>query len=366
MNRWNLDQLFEDNAFRVMGDEGALQQICYAGEPFHGQETEVFAYLGFPQSDTPVPGMVCVHGGGGRAFPEWVEHWVDRGYVAIAMDLSGRGVGGERLSNGGPEQDHPAKFGEDLSWEDMWTYHATAAVIRAHSILRGLDGVSDSVGVTGISWGGYLTSLVAGVDDRFACAIPVYGCGFLQDNSADEWLKTFANMSPERRQWWHEYCDPSVYLPQAKMPICFVTGTNDFAYPLDSLKKSYQLPQGDVTLSVRLEMAHGHVPGWSAPDIGLFADQHCRQGIPLPNVGEMRCFDKRVVASFESHTPIKKGELVYTCETGKWQDRKWLAQEAMLSANEVFAEIPENCKVCYLAIEDHRGAYVSAPHIEFI
>ncbi|MBT3602378.1 MAG: prolyl oligopeptidase family serine peptidase, partial [Candidatus Latescibacteria bacterium] len=249
-------------------------------------------------------------------------------------------------------------------WENMWTYHAVASVIRGHSILRNLSEVSDAVGVTGISWGGYVTSLVAGVDTRFACAVPVYGCGFLQDNSADDWLTTFDKMTPERRAWWHDYCDPSVYLPEAKMPMCFVTGTNDFAYPMDSLQKSYRLPQGDVSLSIRLEMAHGHQPGWSEPDIALFADQHCKNGIPLPVIGKMALAGTRVSATFESHTPVTKGELIYTCENDKWQDRKWYAMEAVLSAGEISAVVPDGCTVCYLAVGDNRGAYVSAPHIE--
>jgi len=29
--------------------------------------------------------------------------------------------------------------------------------------------------VTGISWGGYLTCIVAGIDDRLKAAVPVYG-----------------------------------------------------------------------------------------------------------------------------------------------------------------------------------------------
>ena len=40
--------------------------------------------------------MVLVHGGGGQAFAEWATLWAKRGYVAISMDLRGRGPDGNR------------------------------------------------------------------------------------------------------------------------------------------------------------------------------------------------------------------------------------------------------------------------------
>ena len=66
--------------------------------------------------------------------------------------------------------------------------------IRSCGRLPGVD--PDRIGVTGISWGGYLTCIVAGVDPRFRFAAPVYGCGFLGDNSA--WLPEFQKMGPEK------------------------------------------------------------------------------------------------------------------------------------------------------------------------
>ena len=98
--------------------------------------------------------MVCVHGGGETAFKEWVEIWVSRGYAAIAMDLSGRDESGNRLSTGGPDQDHGAKFSTISDWQDMWTYQSTAAVVRSNSLLRSIPTVDPlRVGITGISWG---------------------------------------------------------------------------------------------------------------------------------------------------------------------------------------------------------------------
>src|SRR5262249_55644912 len=50
-------------------------------------------------------------------------------------------------------------------------------VSRCVSLLGRLPEVDpDRIGVTGISWGGYLTGLVAGLDDRLKAAVPVYGC----------------------------------------------------------------------------------------------------------------------------------------------------------------------------------------------
>ena len=126
---------------------------------------------------------------------------------------------------------------------DQWPYHAVADVILAHSFLRSLPEVdADRIGVTGISWGGYLTCIVSGLDDRFKFAVPVYGCGFLGDNSV--WvpqLKTMGAKGKSLAGIW----DPSHFLPNGQMPKLWVTGTNDFAYPMDSLRKSYRAAGGD-------------------------------------------------------------------------------------------------------------------------
>ena len=140
--------------------------------------------------------MLCVHGGGGKAFREWAELWAKRGYVALAMDLAGKGPDGKRHADAGPDQTDVDKFG-DFTLDtigDMWTYHAVAAVVRGHSLLASRPEVDkDRIGITGISWGGYLTCIVAGIDDRLKCAVPVYGCGFLGDNSA--WVARLGKMT---------------------------------------------------------------------------------------------------------------------------------------------------------------------------
>src|SRR5439155_3113860 len=102
----------------------------------------------------------------------------------------------------------------------MWTYHAVANVIKGVSLLRSLPEVDpERIGVTGISWGGYLTCIVAGLDQRLKVAVPVYGCGHIHENSA--WNKTFAGLPEGQRSRWIENWEPSRYIDQATMPVLF-------------------------------------------------------------------------------------------------------------------------------------------------
>jgi len=340
--------------------------VLYQGEPYRGKATRIFAYCGVPDHRPgDVPGMVLVHGGGGTAFPQWVKMWNERGYAAIAMDLSGRGAGGERLPDGGPEQGHEEKFGamgEGL--EEMWSYHAVAAVARGLSLLASLPGVDpDRIGVTGISWGGYVTCMVAGIDDRIRAAIPVYGCGFLHHNSC--WLEEFERLPGAHRAAWIEHFDPSTHLPNASMPMLWVNGTNDFAYPMDSYQESYRATPRDTTLCIKVGMDHGHEPGWAPDEIGLFADLHLRDGEEFPAIGATRVEEGRAVARWSSARPIASAGLHVTSDAAPWPERVWESTPATVTDGVVHASLPDSRPVvAYLTIEDDRGVTVSSEHME--
>jgi dienelactone hydrolase len=358
---WEVLLHSEKVKFRSPDTDGPVKRIFFENEPYFGKPTEVFAYLGVPEAvNGPVPAMVCVHGGGGKAFREWVELWVARGYAAIAMDLGSKDDQDNRLPNGGPNQEQTEKLNPKIAWENLWTFHAVAAVLRSHHILRTLPQVDSSrIGITGISWGGYLTCIAAGIDPRFACAVPVYGCGFLQRNSADEWMKLFSEMSEDERRTWHNRCDPSIYLPQAKAPILFVSGTNDFAYPLDSLEATCALPCGPVTRCVRVEMPHSHEAGWAPGEIELFANQHLAGGKPLPTLGQNVVSGERVTAHYQADLPVRCAELVYSTDSGNWKQRKWHTAPASLRQEFVEAGLPSGVTAGFMAIEDEREARVS-------
>ena len=165
----------------------------------------------------------------------------------------------------------------------------------------------DRIGITGISWGGYLTCIVAGIDDRVKVAVPVYGCGFLDENSA--WIEPcFKKMGPARTRRWADLFDPSRYLPGVTCPILFVNGTNDFAYPLDSYQKSYQLVKVPTDLCVTVRMPHGHPEGWKPQEIGLFVDSVLKQGTPPPRLSMPEVNGDRISARVTAHQAIPEGQ----------------------------------------------------------
>ena len=364
---WALGELSKAPAVTWGATTGLVQELYYAGEPLDGKPTRIFAYLGRPVNPSfgRGPAMVLVHGGGGRAFKDWAEHWAKRGHVALAMDLSGNGPSG-RLPDGGPDQSDVVKFRNfaEAETRDMWTYHAVAAVVRGHSVLRSLPDVDkERVGITGISWGGYLTCIVAGIDPRFKVAVPVYGCGFLGENSV--WKdKSLASMTPEARELWLRLYDPSQYGGGVRYPILFVNGTTDFAYPLDSYLKTYRLvPAKWRHVSVAVNRPHGHI--WSFPEVDPFAGSVLRDEPPLPRLGVPLVADGGLSAKIDRAAGFKETSLCYTTNSGPWQKRQWQTAAARIEAGRLMAELPlTRPLVAFLAVKDEGGRHISSEHVE--
>lgn len=364
---WDLGRLSKVPAVTWGTTSGLVQELYYEGEPLNGKSTRIFAYLGRPTSSVSAksPAMVLVHGGGGKAFKDWAEHWAKRGYVALAMDLAGNGPGG-RLPDGGPDQADTVKFRNFTEAEarDMWTYHAVAAVVRGHSLLRSLlDVDQDRIGITGISWGGYLTCIVAGIDPRFKVAVPVYGCGFLGENSV--WRdKSLAAMNSEARELWSRLFDPSRYVGGVHYPILFVNGTADFAYPLDSYRKTYRLvPERWRHVSVSVNRPHGHI--WTFPEVDAFVGSVLRKEPPLVHVGAPSMDAGRITVQMDRATGFKETSLCYTTNSGPWQQRKWQTVAARIEGGRLIGDLPSaRPLVAFLAIDDQAGCHVSSEHIE--
>ncbi len=370
---WNLDELTtvpEMHTTEEFVSDTDIKAIFYDGLKWKGKQTKVFAWIGIPKgrSDEPLPAMVLIHGGGGTAFYEWVKLWNERGYAAIAMDLCGcvpKGVYGNwnRHKDGGP----PGWGGfEQIDWkiEDQWTYHAVSDIILAHSLIASFQEVDPNrIGMTGISWGGYLTCIVSGLDNRFRFAVPVYGCGFLGVNSC--WLPTFQAMGEEKAKKWLNLWDPSNYLKNTTMPTLWVTGTNDFAYPLDSVQRSYRATKGNYTLCIRLRMPHGHGGAGENPEeIHSYANSYLKNGTSLAKIIDYGVDKDILWVNFKSTTEINRAEILFTKDSGEWFNREWYSEPANIDKNTASAVLPEGATVYYINLINKDELVVSSEHIE--
>ncbi|MFZ2642325.1 MAG: PhoPQ-activated protein PqaA family protein [Verrucomicrobiia bacterium] len=387
---WNLSTLKRVvPTMRWADQSGPVHSLFYAGENYQGRATEVFAFYASPRTlgkagndKTKFPGVVLIHGGGGTAFAEWAWLWAKRGYAAIAMDLAGcrppdpiydSKTGAPvlnqaadrkkrtRLPNGGPNQGHPEKFdsiGGDTS--DDWPFHAAASVIRAHSLLRSFAEVdAGHTAVTGISWGGYTTCLVASLDDRFKAAVPVYGSGFLFEGESVQ--RPSIDKLGERRELWIKTYDPSSLLPRCRVPILFVNGTCDIHYTLDSYQKSFDCVPGPKQMRIQVNMPHGHAPGWAPKEIGLFVDSYCKGGQALPIPGKLVVEGDHVRLPVKAVTAIKEASLHYTTDTGLRSKRKWHSVPAKVGEGVITApRPPADANTWFISLTDDRGAMISS------
>lgn len=384
---WDISALQKPPAYQWLDESSPVRSLTYENEPYQGQTTDVFAFYATPGSvagdptlDKNLPAVVLVHGGGGTAFAEWAWLWAKRGYAAIAMDLSGRrptpptfdpetgeivlgshrDLQRTRLPRGGPEQGHVEKFanvGGDMS--DDWQVHSVSAVLRAHSLLQSFEEVDpERTAVTGISWGGYLTCIVASIDDRFKAAVPVYGCGFLYEGESVQ-RPRIDGLDPDKRAEWIRMYEPSAWLPQCEVPVFFVNGTNDKNYPIDNYARSYRLVRGPRTIRIEVNMPHGHPPGWQPNEIGLFIDSYLRDGAPLPQLGKPQNVDGQATASCTAEVPIERAQLHYTTEDGPTLERSWQSVSAQVDSQSITAKLPENATIWFLSATDERDAMVS-------
>jgi hypothetical protein len=179
------------------------------------------------------------------------------------------------------------------------------------------------------------------------------------------------------RAVWIKNFDPSSHVGNAKMPMLFMNGTNDGAYPLDSYQKTYRLVK-DRTLCVTVNMPHGHPEGWARSEIGEFVDVYLKKGKPF-----LRLNEKSLVivekdglkhvqfrSSEKSNPAVKAVQVHYTTDVKnvEWENRKWTSQPFTsgdgVNNEKIFSvDLPETRPLVWFAtFKDEYGRVTSSEH----
>jgi dienelactone hydrolase len=349
--------------------QAGLRPLFFDGLPYRGKPTRVFAWYGAPAGRAgKVPAMVLVHGGGGTAFKEWVLKWNEHGFAAISIAVEGqtdeRTPGTKtwkRHEWAGPERSGIyADSAAPLA--DQWMYHAVADVVLANSLERSFPEVdADHVGLMGISWGGIVASTAAGIDTRFAFAIPTYGCGALDraDNQYGVALKD--------NTVYHEVWEPTLYLPRATMPLLWLSWLRDAHFPLDVQQASYRAAPGPRLVAILPEMRHSHSAGWNPPDSYAFARSVVETGQPWARLTKQTVEQRAASAEFTTTRPISSAVMIHTADTGYTGKRRWLTAPAQVEARDggvrVSATLPDGTRAFFFNI-DAEGLTASSEFTE--
>ncbi len=345
-----------DESRKPFADDARISAIYFDGEKCEGRKTEVFAYIGFPESasaENPVPAMVLVHGGGVHAQADWVRYWVDRGYAAISFDGFGQQPKvGEYSEAGGNNPDwtvhekaHYAfsNFDDiDKDYTEQWFYYYLTDIVLSNNILRADSRIIPSqIGVSGISWGGLVTTVAACYDNRFQFAIPIYGCGCW------ELMGGFFTNEKILEKW-----DPTPLLSEVEMPMLFVSGDEDPFFPASALSSSAALSKNGRALLIS-GLQHGD---FRMEETVRFANEFTGSGDGNINITGVDNENGKLTVKFILPDAVKHPKVtLYYRNTpleydGMELKQRWSTDSAKVCGDKAVVTVPDGTTMYYISV----------------
>jgi len=368
---WDLDELQKTPEFTYLDSTSSVRQILFKGVDYKGEETKVFTYYSNPDIlktgknlGNKYPGVVLISGGAQPALKEWVELWAKEGYAAITCDY-----GNTRLSeNGGAT---PKNLEEQLGAmydsikhgpEAVRAYRTTSTAILAHSLLLSFPEVAkNKTAVTGISWGGFQTCIVSGIDNRFKIAASVYGTAFHDEIELDK--KHFDKLPIKERELWMDKIDPKNYLIYSKCPTLFITGNTDGCFDIEPFDKTIKLiPEKNRYIKITPGMGHSHPEGWKPKEIAAFFNASFKEGPPLAKIISVERKKTKLVYEYTSAIELTEANFYYSVDTLNSNEKRiWKSIPANIFKDRIENRYPKEGVVYgFLFIKDKNNLSVSS------
>jgi hypothetical protein len=188
-------------------------------------------------------------------------------------------------------------------------------------------------GITGISWGGYLTWLINAYEPRFKAAAPVYGCGGLFIEGHPYHIGADSDV----RVYWKQHFEPAELAHRQIAPVCYLSSTNDF-FGMNS--------HADTLLnSLAVENRRSSSPnndhhlGASEAATGLAWFKHyLADGPALP---KQPALSRDLKPTVDESEPVERVEVWYSPDDRGDDNRCWLlgAPRKISDARQAFARV---------------------------
>ncbi len=299
--------------------------IIYQGEPI--KVHAVYAVPDAATADKKVPVILMTHGIFGSALSKDTRYWnaitsyVNAGYAVLFFDWYPNFARDWK-----PEKaDEPKNFttfgkldyftkdgyllmGNDM--KDSLHYQVVMAARRAITWLYAKPEIDTTrIGVTGASYGGIFSSMIAGIDNRITAANPiVYTAGFGVDaGSYNNLPKTWP---PEQIALWKSRFDSEVLLQKRKIPILYTIGANDSVFFATKAMHGYDLMNEPKSLMIGPNEGHGY---WAIDQSVLFFDSALKNKIQRPKIEDFKLAlnGREVVAAVKTFAQGEKVDIFY-------------------------------------------------------
>jgi len=200
------------------------------------RRSEVYAVMAQPASVTghKRPGILVFHGGNGKAEEAAAIGWARQGFVALTPELPGwiaeNEIKGTSRFQG--KEYGMNRFAVTPGVRSCAVFDSISAGLGAFNLLEQMPDVDASrLGVTGISWGGYLTTLLCGyLDRRVKAAFSLYGCGCYDAGTV--FAEALNRLPEDEKRVWLKHYDAGNHSDRITASFLFYAAANDsFFYP---------------------------------------------------------------------------------------------------------------------------------------
>ena len=309
-----------------------------------GREVIITGYLTRPTTPGPHPGILVCHGGGGYAeqvAPQAIG-WAQKGYVSVCQDEPGIYTASKGDSSG-PNSDPGAstfKYAGDI--RDSALYDGVCAALRGLALLRSQPDVDKSrVGVTGGSWGGYMTTMVCGLaGERVKACFAVYGCGFYDRGST--WQPSINALGEEGRKAWLDNLDAGRHADNIQAAYMVATASNDWFFWPSAMMATYHAAAGPKNILWSPNDSHAlNLPGGTHSGPPFNHGPHRTwleqcwlnyqlkgEGEPFPKVVEAKELGRQghgLLVEFraDASLPLEYGQVWYAAGELPWRLKWW-------------------------------------------
>lgn len=336
----------------------------------------VFGALACPEgAERSTPVILVFHGGGGHGSSALAVATARRnpGMAAFSMDYNGQfRPGGKRVTqwHSVTQELRQPRLQLVPDPRNSPMYHYVMAARRALDLLeqqRRFD--MSRVGCFGISYGGWVALILAGVDERVKCVVNGVSAGGTE-GTASRSSQALRWQPAEQRELWLGTYDPIVYAPVTRAGVLFKISSNDRFFWLSGAMRNYAALAGPKRLLVTPNSDHG-AGGPSLPDPSCAWTRHILwgdEGLPEIPAGSLEWVDNVCTWEVRSPHPLEDALLYWSPGRVVSCARYWVALPAEQRGNGRWqAAIPERyaglAGQVYVTAFDARGVAVSSPTV---